>query len=452
VADTAAQTGADTAAETGAETGADPRRRVPRTDAVLADPRLVAAAGRLGRAAVKNAVAAALGRVRAGELDPADAVDAALAAMPARSTTLRPVINATGVVLHTNLGRAPLSGAAVDAIRAVAGTTDVELDLGTGRRARRGRGVLQALAAAVPNAEAVHVVNNGAAAAVLAATALAQGKEIVVSRGELVEIGDGFRLPDLLASTGARLREVGTTNRTNLRDYQAAIGPETGFVLKVHPSNFVVTGFTAGVGVRELAGSGVPVVVDIGSGLLAPDPLLPDEPDAATTLAAGAALVTASGDKLLGGPQAGLLLGRADVVETLRRHPLARALRVDKLTLAALEATLTGPEPPTSVALHATAGELGRRARTLAERLSTSGIPARAVETDAVVGGGGAPGVRLPSAAVELAAGLAVPLRTGDPAVLGRVERAVLLLDLRAVAPSDDDVLAAAVLAAVDRA
>src|SRR5205085_1786947 len=249
-----------------------------------------------------------------------------------------------GVLLHTNLGRAPLGPAAVEAIRAVAGTTDVELDLATGRRARRGRGVLEALAAAVPAAEAVHVVNNGAAAAVLAATALAQGKEIVVSRGELVEIGDAFRLPDLLTSTGARLREVGTTNRTNLADYHAAIGPETGFVLKVHPSNFVVTGFTSAVDVAQLSTLDRPVVADIGSGLLAPDPLLPDEPDAATALRQGATLVTASGDKLLGGPQAGLLLGRVEVVERLRRHPLARALRVDKLALAALEATLRGPE------------------------------------------------------------------------------------------------------------
>jgi L-seryl-tRNA(Ser) seleniumtransferase len=194
----------------------------------------------------------------------------------------------------------------------------------------------------------------------------------------------------------------------------------------------------------------VPVVVDIGSGLLAPDPLLPDEPDAASTLAAGADLVTASGDKLLGGPQAGLLLGTADVVERLRRHPLARALRVDKLTLAALEATLTGPATPTSTALHAPVGELAARARALADRLSAAGTPARAVESESVVGGGGAPGVRLPSAALELPADLAAPLRAGDRAVLGRVERGVLLLDLRAVAPADDDALAAAVLAALD--
>ncbi|KDP11462.1 selenocysteine synthase, partial [Mycobacterium avium subsp. hominissuis 100] len=189
-----------------------------------------------------------------------------------------------------------------------------------------------------------------AAALLLVALTLAPGREIVLSRGELVEIGDGFRIPELLESTGARLREVGTTNRTGLRDYTEALGPQTGFVLKVHPSNFHVTGFTSAVGVAALAAElrtrDIPLVVDIGSGLLAPHPVLPDEPDATSTLADGADLVTASGDKLLGGPQAGLLFGRGDLVERLRRHPAARALRVDKLTLAALEATLTGPPPP----------------------------------------------------------------------------------------------------------
>ncbi len=422
---------------------------MPRTDAVLGDARLAGAVTRLGRPAVKAAVVAALARVRSGELPPDAAAGAALEALPARPASLRPVLNATGVVLHTNLGRAALSAAAVEALVAAAGPTDVELDLATGRRARRGRGALAALAAAVPAAEAVHVVNNGAAAVVLAATALAQGREIVVSRGELVEIGDGFRLPDLLASTGARLREVGTTNRTNLADYASAIGPETGFVLKVHPSNFVVSGFTSAVEAGELAGLGVPVVVDIGSGLLEPDPRLPGEPSAAAALAAGADLVTASGDKLLGGPQAGLLLGRAGVVEQLRRHPLARALRVDKLTLAALEATLTGPRTPTAAALAADPASLAERAARLAGRLVEAGVPASAVPSESVVGGGGAPGLTLPSAAVELPEVLAAPLRTGDPAVLGRVERGRLLLDLRAVDPADDEALCGAVLRAV---
>jgi L-seryl-tRNA(Ser) seleniumtransferase len=426
----------------------DPRRRVPRTDALLADPRLAAASATLGRAQVKAVVNAAQERARRGEIAPEEVADAAAAALPQGASSLRGVVNATGVVLHTNLGRAPLSAAAVAAVGSAAGHTDVELDLATGRRARRGRGTLDALRAAVPDAPAVHVVNNGAAALVLAATALAAGREILVSRGELVEIGDGFRLPDLLESTGARLREVGTTNRTALADYAAAIGADTGFILKVHPSNFVVSGFTSAVPVAELATLGVPVVADIGSGLLAPDPLLPDEPDAASSLKAGAALVTASGDKLLGGPQAGLLLGDADLVERLRRHPLARALRVDKLTLAALEATLRGPETPTWSALRADPAQLRVRAERL--RAALGDLDAEVIASVAVVGGGGAPGLELASWAVSLPERLAVPLRTGEPPVLGRVERGRLLLDLRCVPPERDDVVADAVRRVLD--
>src|ERR1700750_1053257 len=228
---------------TGRVTSVDTRRLVPRTDVLLADPRLVDAERRLGRALVKAAVIRAQDQVRRGEVPPDQALDAALAGLPAQAATLTPVINATGVLLHTNLGRAPLSAAATDALLAAAGCTDVEYDLATGARGRRGRGALAALAAAVPAAGRVHVVNNNAAALVLAATVLAAGREIVISRGEMVEIGDGFRLPDLLSSTGARLREVGTTNRTSAADYERAIGPRTGFVLKVHPSNYTVEGF-----------------------------------------------------------------------------------------------------------------------------------------------------------------------------------------------------------------
>ncbi|GIE94542.1 L-seryl-tRNA(Sec) selenium transferase [Paractinoplanes rishiriensis] len=425
----------------------DPRRRVPRTDAVLADPRLADAAGRLGPAVVKAAVTAAQARARAGELEPARVADAAVAALPETAGGLRPVLNATGVVLHTNLGRAALSDAARLAVAAAAGHTDVELDLHTGRRARRGRTALAALQDAVPEAGDVHVVNNGAAALVLAATALAGGQEIVVSRGEMVEIGDGFRLPDLLESTGARLREVGTTNRTALADYQRALGPETGFLLKVHPSNFVITGFTSAAPIEELATLGHPVVADIGSGLLRPDPLLPDEPDAASTLRAGADLVIASGDKLLGGPQAGLLFGSADLIARLRRHPLARALRVDKLTLAALQATVTGPETPTWQALRLDPAVLRERTAGACERLVTAGVPVTLVESEAVVGGGGAPEVRLPSWSLSLPEPYAEPLRTGAPAVLGRVDRGRLLLDLRCVPPAADDDLIAAIRA-----
>ncbi|WP_033260585.1 L-seryl-tRNA(Sec) selenium transferase [Amycolatopsis vancoresmycina] len=414
----------------------DPRRAIPRTDAVLAEPRIAKAAGSLGRDLVKAVVNTVQQAARAGEIAPADVVDTVLARLPATASSLRPVINATGVLVHTNLGRAPLSPAALGALVAAGGATDVEFDLTTGTRARRGRGALAALAAAVPDAGGVHVVNNNAAALLLCALTLAPGREIVVSRGELVEIGDGFRLPDLLESAGARLREVGTTNRTSIRDYAAAIGPDTGFVLKVHPSNYRVTGFTSEATLGELATLGVPLVADIGSGLLAPHPLLPDEPDAASALRAGATIVTASGDKLLGGPQAGLLLGDADVVERLRRHPAARALRVDKLTLAALEATLTGPEPPVREALAAAVEDLRARAESLVKALGDADV--RVVESVAAVGGGGAPGVELPSVALSLPARYAAALRTGGHAVAGRVVQDRCLLDLRTVRPEED--------------
>ena len=433
----------------------DARRLVPRTDAILADPRLAAAEIRLGRPLVRDAVRRAQQRARDGEIGPDEVAAAAVTALPPLAASLTPVLNATGVLLHTNLGRAPLSAAARDAVAAAAGCTDLEFDLARGVRGRRGAAMLAALARAVPDAQAVHVVNNNAAALALTATALAAGREIVVSRGELIEIGDGFRLPELLASTGATIREVGSTNRTSVADYAAAIGPRTGFVLKVHPSNYRIDGFTASAGIGELAGLGVPVVGDIGSGLLAPHPALPDEPDAATWLRAGADLVTASGDKLLGGPQAGLLLGRADLVRQLARHPLARALRVDKLTVAALEATLAGPAPPVLQALSADPRGLTRRAEQLAGVLAAAGLDARPVASQAAVGGGGAPGVTLASAAVSLPGFLAAPLRSGEqvrtgqrPAVVGRVSEDRLLLDLFAVEPADDDTLAGAVLAA----
>lgn len=423
--------------------GSDPRRRVPRTDAVLADPRLVEASRTLGRALVKAVVADAQQRARDGEIEPEQVADHAVATLPRSAATLRPVINATGVVVHTNLGRAPLSQAAIDAVTTASGATDVEFDLETGRRARRGRGALAALAAAVPAAQGVHVVNNNAAALLLTAMTLAPGKEMIVSRGELIEIGDGFRLPELMTSTGARIREVGTTNRTHLRDYADAIGPDTGFVLKVHPSNYHVSGFTSSVPVRDLATLDAPLVVDIGSGLLSPHPLLPDEPDATTVLRHGADVVTASGDKLLGGPQAGLLFGSAELIDRLRRHPAARALRVDKMTLAALEATLAGPPTPVAQALSADVDTLRARAAALAAQLPGAEV----VDCVAAVGGGGAPDVELPSAAISLPERCAAALRTGARAVVGRIEDGRCLLDLRTVAPEDDAALLEAVRA-----
>jgi L-seryl-tRNA(Ser) seleniumtransferase len=423
------------------------RRSVPRTDRVLADPRVVAAGERLGSDWVRRVAREVLERCRAGEIQPDDVVDAVVDALPDHPTSLRQVVNATGVVVHTNLGRAPLSAAAVKALQVAAGTTDVELDLATGRRGRRGEAALAALAARVPDAGGVHVVNNGAAALALAARVLAGDREVVVARGELVEIGDGFRIPELLESMGVRLREVGTTNRVRLADYAEAVGPDTGFVLKVHPSNFVVRGFTSSVGIDELSTLEVPVVADIGSGLLVPHPRLPDEPAVSMALRAGADLVTASGDKLLGGPQCGLLLGRGDLVERLRRHPFARALRVDKLTLAALEATVAGPAPPVVASLGVDRDELLARADRIVERLGGA-VQAQAAATVGAVGGGGAPEVAIDSAGVQLPAELAGPLRTGRRPVVGRVERGRLVLDLLAVQPADDDALVAAVLAA----
>ena len=433
----------------------DARRLVPRTDAVLADPRLAAATRRLGRELVLAAVRYAQERARSGDIAAAAVADAAVTALPARAATLTPVINATGVLLHTNLGRAPLSAAARDAVLAAAGCTDLEFDLAAGTRGRRGRGALAALARAVPAAGAVHVVNNNAAALVLAATVLAAGREIVISRGELIEIGDGFRLPELLESTGARIREVGTTNRTTAADYAAAIGPGTGFVLKVHPSNYRIEGFTAQPSVAELAGLGVPLVGDIGSGLLAAHPLLPAEPDAGSWLRAGADLVTASGDKLLGGPQAGLLLGRADLVRRLARHPLARALRVDKLTIAALEATLAGPLPPVAEALDAAQPGLVERART---DISGAGRGRPRLPRGAERGRrrwwrrpgrgpaqrGGQPAGRARAPAARGPGGAQRPA----PAVVGRIEDGRLLLDLRAVPAAEDEPLTSAVIAA----
>lgn len=426
----------------------DVRRRIPRTDALLAEPRLAKAVDELGRDLVRGVIAAVQDRARAGEIAPEEVADEAVAALPATATSLREVLNATGVLVHTNLGRAPLSRAAVRAVQAAAGGTDVEFDLAEGRRARRGAGALAALAEALPEVggvDGVHVVNNNAAALLLCALVLAPGKEIVISRGELVEIGDSFRIPDLVTSAGARLREVGTTNRTHLADYAGAIGPDTGFVLKVHPSNFRISGFTAQVPLARLAGLGVPVVADIGSGLLRPHPRLPGEPDAASALADGAAVVTASGDKLLGGPQTGLLFGEHTVVRRLRRHPAARAFRVGKLTLAALEATVRGPVPPVRRFLDTDPGTLRARAERLASALARRGVDAVAVRTTAAVGGGGAPGVELPSAAVSLPGGFAPRLRAADPAVVGRLEQGRCLLDLCAIDPDADERLVEAV-------
>jgi L-seryl-tRNA(Ser) seleniumtransferase len=435
----------------------DPRRTIPRTDALLADERLAPARRRLGHGLVKARIVEAQNRARACELAPEAIVDAVLDTLPETATTLRPIINATGVIVHTNIGRAPLSDAAIEAVVAAGGYVDVEFDLTTGARAKRGRGALEALSARVPAAEDVHVVNNGAAALLLACLSLAAGKHVLVSRGELIEIGDGFRLPELLQAAGVRLVEVGMTNRTHLRDYEQAIaqagarGEQVGAICKIHTSNFRVEGFAGVPGVAELATLGVPVIADVGSGLLEPEGVLPDEPDAATWLKDGATVVTASGDKLLGGPQAGLVLGAHAAVESIRRHPLARAMRADKMTLAALEATLRGPDAPVVRSLRQTRESLRERTVRLADALRPALGDVEVVEVVGRVGGGGAPGFELPSLAVALPEGLAEPLRLASPSVIARVSGGRTLVDLRCVPSESDGELERAVLAAAAR-
>ncbi len=419
----------------------DPRRKVPATNDLLADARVASTLERWSRDVVLNAVRAGQDSVRSGSVTPDHLVDDIVRRLAGRQAGLRPVLNATGVVLHTNLGRAPLSDAAVLAMVTASGYVDVEYDVDDGRRRRRGAGALEALRAALPDAGDVHVVNNGAAALLLALTVLAAGREVVWGRGELVEIGDGFRLPELAVTTGATLREVGTTNRTAVGDYAGAVGTATGCILKVHPSNFQLTGFTSEATVAELAELGPPLVVDVGSGLLRPEPLLGDEPDITTALRHGASVVTASGDKLLGGPQLGIIAGDADLVDRLRRHPLARALRVDKLALAAIEATLVGPPTPVHRSLHADPGELRARCDTLAAR-----VGGEVVAHAGAVGGGGGPGLGLPGWAVAVPESRVAPLRLGDPCVVATVARGRCLLDLRCIPPASDEALAEAVL------
>lgn len=398
--------------------------------------------------AIRATIRAVLSAARRGDV-PVASVEEEIALRLADHSThsLQPVINATGVIIHTNLGRAPLPAAAIDALQDAAGYTDVEMDLDTGRRSsRRGAGATQALLAACPGAEDALLVNNGAAALLLATAALAPGKEVIISRGELIEIGAGFRLPELIESTATRLREVGATNRTHLHDYEAALGEETGAILKVHPSNFRIEGFSSSVGVGELAQlakkQGTNLIVDLGSGLLTHDPVLPDEPDIHAQLKAGADIVIASGDKLLGGPQAGILLGTKDAIAAVKKHPLARAVRIDKLRLNALEAAITTPANAVQQALHLDPAR--HRARTEAIAAAVGG---EVVEHDGRVGGGGAPEYPLPGVAVSLPEELAPKLRQHTPPVVARQHQGRCLIDVRCVPESQDEVLIAAIRA-----
>ena len=423
----------------------DPRRFIPKMDEILQYPAVCTAQERSAPHKVRAIIDAVLADARSGSLDPTRFQQELAARLEsAQPYSLRRVINATGVIIHTNLGRAPLPPAAVDALAAAAGYTDVEMDLDSGQRSRdRGRDAVEAVLAACPGAEDALVVNNGASALLLATAALAPGKEVIISRGELIEIGAGFRLPELIESTATRLREVGATNRTHLADYEQALGENTGAILKVHPSNFVISGFTSSVPVAELrALTDVPLIVDIGSGLLTPDAVLPEEPSASEALRDGADVVLFSGDKLLGGPQAGVLVGKKEAIAACKKHPLARAVRIDKLRLNALEASLAAPSNAVQNALHIDAQR--HRERTEKVAAAVGGV---VVEHAGRVGGGGAPEVPLPGWAVALPEELARPLRLGEPPVVARVNQGRCLVDVRCVPESQDAELIAAIQA-----
>ena len=405
----------------------------------------------LAVAAARAVLERAREEIRAGA-EPGDLLGRLAAELAAaRRPALRRVLNATGVVVHTNLGRAPLPEAALERVRAAAGYANLEYDLSSGSRGSR-QDHLAPLLRRLTGAESALVVNNNAAALLLALAALAEGREVVVSRGELIEIGDGFRIPDVLARSGARLVEVGTTNRTRASDYERAVGPETALLLRVHPSNFRVVGFAERPGAAELAAVArrheVPLVDDLGSGALVE---LEGEPTPRAALAAGADLVCFSGDKLLGGPQAGIAAGRADLVERLRRHPLQRALRPDKLTVAALEGTLAlYLDRPQEVPVLRMLREPAAAVRARAERLAELGGGA-VEETVARAGGGALPLAELASFACAVEEPLAAALRGHEPPVIGVVRDGRTLLDCRTLTDAEADEVAAAVHACRSR-
>ncbi len=440
------------------------RRRPPSVDAV------VRAAGELEMprarfvAAVREVIAAARASDDAS-IDPARIATAARDLVASRDVrSLRPVLNATGVVLQTNLGRAPLAAHAIAAMVESAGAVSVEYDLVAGRRAER-HGHAAQLLRELSGAEDGVVTNNNAAALLLALAALAAGREVIVARGELVEIGGGFRIPDVLRRSGAKLVEVGTTNRTYVKDYAAAITPKTGAILRVHASNFKVVGFVARPEDSSLAAvareRGVAFIHDLGSGTFLDTSRfgLGREQTVAEAIAAGADVVTFSGDKLLGGPQAGLAVGRAERIAALRAHPLMRALRPDKISLAALLATLelyrdgrAEAELPVWRMISAPASDLARRAKRIVERLASAGIDAEVVSTESTIGGGSLPEETQPSRAVALAgraSSIVARLRAARPAVISRIIDGRVALDVRAILPEDDERLASTVIASL---
>ncbi len=435
---------------------------------------------RYGRAALIDALRAETAMLRdhlvsgsVAAVTVAEAIDAIERGAHGRlRASMRPslvsVINATGVIVHTNLGRAPLSHAAAARVAAIAaGYTNLEYDLARGARGRRDAHATH-LVARLTGADAAVIVNNNAAATMLLLAALANGREVLISRGELVEIGGGFRVPDVMAQSGAILREVGTTNRTRIGDYAAAIGERTALILRVHPSNFRIEGFAERPVLADLVSLGrrfnVPVAEDLGSGWLGwPDrdglpAALADEPVVSDSIDAGVDLVCFSADKLLGGPQAGIIAGRPEPIARIGRHPLMRALRVDKLTYAALEATLEAhaigrrEEVPVIRMLGSTVGEIGKRAAALAEALAANGWRTRVVDGVSTIGGGSAPGARLPTRLVELerdalsADQIQERLRSLDPPIIARIQDDRVVLDLRTVLPDQDELLAARVI------
>jgi len=424
-------------------------RDLPSVDELARDERLAGEPSALAVEAARAALARAREEIKAGE-DPGDLVERALADLTAaRVPALRRALNATGVIVHTNLGRAPLPEAALArALEVGRGYSNLEYDLAAGGRGSR-QDHVAAILRRLTGAEAALVVNNNAAAVMLALGALAEGREVLVSRGELIEIGDGFRIPDVLARSGAVLREVGTTNRTRAADYERAVGPETAVLLRVHQSNFRVVGFTEQPSVEDLAAvaaqHGLSLVDDLGSGVLVS---LEGEPSARESLAAGADLVCFSGDKLLGGPQAGIVVGRADLVERLRRHPLQRALRADKLTLAALEGTLglyLDPERALrEVPVLRMLNEPLETVRARADRLAAA-VDGEVEETVARVGGGALPLAELASYACAVEEPLAEPLRLGEPPVIGVLRDGRLLLDCRTLTDAEAEEVVAAV-------
>lgn len=449
-------------------------RSLPAVDRVLNLPQVVAICAQFGRTTVTNWVRQILGDMRDGRSDGlTDAAEVeglvvervSETAQSAASQRLSKVINGTGIVIHTNLGRAPLAPAAIEAMNAAAGCTNLEVDMSTGQRGRRGAAV-ESLCQEVTGAEAALVVNNCAAATLLALQTLAAGRQIVISRGQLIEIGGSFRLPDVFRQAGVQLREVGTTNRTRLSDYADNIGPETAALMRVHPSNYRISGFCETVTIGELAKLGkahrLPVIDDVGSGCLynlSRFGLL-DEPIVSESLRAGADAVLFSGDKLLGGPQCGVIVGRAEIIKTLRANPLARALRVDKLTLAALQATLeihragrAFEEIPILQQLSLSADAIRARAEQLVEQLRAHIASSEVVSVEAVSsapGGGALPELSIPSWAVAISCDsadrFARELRMGRPAVFCRVQDDRVVIDLRTVFPEDDKTLMGRIL------